>query len=106
MTEPDHDSFDVRARRDDPSTWRQATVEEVASSLAYSLGWNKQGRPHGKRMGEMREMLAAWQVEHLLMSNYVIMKRPPALPHSTGGAPHPNDDEQKARQDGGLTGRS
>jgi hypothetical protein len=94
VSEPDHESFEVRSRRDDPSTWREATAEEVASSLAYSLGWNKQGRPHGKRMNEMREMVAVWQVEHLLMSNYVIMKKPPALPHSTGGASHLDYVEQ------------
>jgi hypothetical protein len=94
MTEPDHSEFEVRARRNNPSTWRQATADEVAGSLAYSLGWDKQGRPHGKRMGEMRQILAAWQVEHLLLSNYVIMKKAPALPHSTGGASHPDYVEQ------------
>jgi len=89
MSEPDHDSFVVRARRDDPSTWRRATAEELATSLAYSLVWDKRGKPHGKRLSEMREIIARWQVEHLEMSGYVIMKKPPILPHSTGGAPYP-----------------
>jgi hypothetical protein len=85
MSEPDHDSFEVRARRDDPSTWREAKPEEVIASLAYSLGWDKRGKPHDKRMGKMREIIARWQVEHLEMSGYVIMKKPPLIPHSAGG---------------------
>lgn len=65
----------------------------MVSSLAYSLGWNAQG----KRMGEMRQSIAQWQVQHLEMNGYVIMKKPPLIPHTAGGAPrhdYPKDADR------------
>jgi hypothetical protein len=80
MTSPD---------RNDPRNWTPATPEDLQFSLAYSLGWGSNGRPHGKQTP--REEIARWQVEHLALSGYVIMKKPPVPPHSIVGL-RPDED--------------
>jgi hypothetical protein len=75
------------SEREDPRNWRPAKPEEVATALAYSLIWDARGKPHGKRMAELRQAIAKWQVEHLVMSGFVLMKKPPAPRHVAGGGP-------------------
>lgn len=63
---------------------RPATLEEIATSLRYSLRFGATGKAHGKRAIEDRETLATWVAQHLLMSNFVILVRPPGPQHGPG----------------------
>jgi hypothetical protein len=56
---------------------REATPEEVADTLAHSLLFEGRKRKHDAD-GFMARIVADRLVEHLRLSNYVIMKKAPA----------------------------
>jgi hypothetical protein len=68
---------------DDPPL-RPATPEEVSEALSYAMRFNRSGKPVRSGYEFMSKIAADWLVEHLRLSNFVIMKKPPAKPHSTG----------------------
>ncbi len=59
-----------------------ATPDEVAQSLSFALRFN--GRKRALTGDEFMAMQTAERlIEHLRVSGFVIMKKPPALPHSS-----------------------
>ena len=61
---------------------RPAMSEEVAQSLAYALRFDDRGKPMRRADDIMAVITANWLVRHLERSGFVIMKKPPAPPHS------------------------
>jgi hypothetical protein len=62
---------------------RPATPEEIADTLAYAMCFNENGK--ARRTGvEYASKLAADQlVRQLLLSGFVLMRKPPAAPHGS-----------------------
>lgn len=67
----------------DEPTLRPATPEETAEALAYALRF-RNGRPTAATHDAMAAITAAWLVEHLERSNFVLMRKDGAQAHSTG----------------------
>jgi hypothetical protein len=67
-----------------PEDMRPATAAEIADSLRYSLRFGATGKPHGKRTLADPGKLADWLAAHLLMSNFVILRRPPQPTYDPG----------------------
>ena len=59
-----------------------ATSEDIAESLAFALRFNRGKRVHDTD-DSMARIVAQRLVEHLVMSGYAIMKKPPTAAHST-----------------------
>ena len=59
-----------------------ATLDDVRESLAFALRYSRSG----KRVADRDSLMASAAAEHLIealeRSGFVIMKRPPAPPHS------------------------
>jgi hypothetical protein len=78
-----------------PQEMPPATIAEIAASLQYSLRFGSTGKAHGKRMLADPALLAPWLAQHLLMSNFVILRRPPQptyQPGNCGQRPTGRDD--------------
>ena len=66
---------------DNPENLTPADMEELVQSLAFALQYDGRRRTHDADRLVAR-VAAARLVEHLRKSRYVILKRPPAPPHS------------------------
>jgi hypothetical protein len=63
-----------------------AEPADVADALAFALRFDGRKRVH--YADDMMAQIAAKRlVEHLALSGFVILKKPPAPAHSTSGAP-------------------
>jgi hypothetical protein len=61
------------------------TQAELASALAYGLRFDERGRPRRGSVWEMAANLLAEQlVAQLERANFVVMRKVPQPPHSTG----------------------
>jgi hypothetical protein len=68
-----------------PAPLSPAEPAEIASALAYGLRFDERGRPRRGMAWEMAATLLAEQlVQQLERANFVVLKRPPRPPHSTG----------------------
>ena len=57
---------------------------ELAAALAYGLRFDERGKPRRGGAWEMAAIILAEQlVTQLERGNFVVLKRPPAQPHST-----------------------
>ena len=64
---------------DDRDTLRPATREELTQSLAFALRWRGRKRVHDPESDTFMARAAAERLaEHLHVSGFVVMKRPPA----------------------------
>ena len=68
----------------DPEPLRAATADEIAESLAYALLFDSRGKPLGVKARADAKAMARRLVEHLALSRYVVMRRPPLERHSVG----------------------
>lgn len=60
---------------------RPATAEELKEALSFALRFDGRKRHHHAD-GFMAELAAEKLIEHLRRAGFVVMKRPPAPPHS------------------------
>ncbi len=63
---------------------RPATAEEMAETLSFALRFDGRRRVHTAD-DVMARITAERLVRHLELSGFVMMKKPPAPPHSTSG---------------------
>lgn len=68
----------------DPEPLRPATPEEIAESLGYALLFDSRGKPLGVKARADAKAMARRLVEHLELSRYVVMRRPPLERHTVG----------------------
>jgi hypothetical protein len=66
----------------DPGKLTPATVDEPETSLAFAFRYDGKKRIHDADTF-MSEHVAKRLAEHLLLSGFVILKRPPTEGHST-----------------------
>jgi hypothetical protein len=59
-----------------------ATREELATALKYALGHGRTGKAHRYAHDSMTSIAAEVLVEHLELSGFVVMKRPPGPMHT------------------------
>ena len=59
-----------------------ATREEVSQALGYALRFNRSGKLHRNASDPMTRIAADVLAEHLKLLGFVVMKKPPAPPHS------------------------
>jgi hypothetical protein len=81
---PGRRSLYVPAMENQPPL-RPATRDEVRDSLGYALRFNRSGKAHHHASEMMARIAADVLVDHLELSGFVIMKKPPLKPHSTSG---------------------
>ena len=65
----------------DDTPLRAATPQEIAETLAFALQYRGRKRVHDAD-GFAAQIAAERLVEHLRQSGFVVMKAPPAPPHS------------------------
>jgi len=65
---------------------RPATPDEIAETLSFALRYDGRKRVHHAD-DAMARITAERLVRHLERSGYVLMRRPPAAAHTTGGRP-------------------
>jgi hypothetical protein len=66
---------------------RPATEEELRFALSFALRFD--GRKAASDARELMANITAQRlVEHLERSGFVVMKKPPAAPHSAPAGPH------------------
>ena len=65
----------------DDATLRPATAEEIAESLSFALRYDGRKRVH-QADTFMARITAERLVQHLELSGFVLMKKPPAPAHS------------------------
>ncbi len=58
------------------------TRDEVLQSIEFSMKFNR-GKPTRAALDVAVHTLAQMVIDHLELSGYVIMRRPPRAPHST-----------------------
>jgi hypothetical protein len=63
---------------------RPATANEIAEALSYALPYNSRGKPTHDSREILAKLVSDRLVEHLTMSGFVVLKKPPAPRHSTG----------------------
>jgi hypothetical protein len=66
---------------DDPSL-RPATRDELRDALGYALRFNRRGKAHRHALEDMARIAADVLIEHLELSGFVVMKKPPAVSHA------------------------
>ena len=67
---------------------RPATRDELREALGYARRFGARGRPHRHAIEDMAQIAAGVLVDHLELSGFVVMKKPPAPPISApGGLP-------------------
>jgi hypothetical protein len=64
-----------------------ASRDELLMSIEYSLGYDSRGKASNASRELAISVLAGRVIEHLEMSNYVVMKKPPAKAWRTPGKP-------------------
>ncbi|MBS0642857.1 MAG: hypothetical protein JSS43_23575 [Proteobacteria bacterium] len=73
-----------------PPRLTPATDEDLIQALAFALSYSGRRRTH--QGDELMARIAAERlVEYLQKSNFVVMKKPPASPHSAYGLPLARD---------------
>ncbi len=71
-------------------TLRPATRDELMDSLAYAMRYRGGRRVRDDHAESFMSRLAAERLaEHLELSGFVVMKKPPARAHSTSHMPLP-----------------
>jgi len=65
----------------DPDKLTPATIDELETTLAFALRYDGRKRIHDADTF-MSEHVAKRLVEHLMLSGYVILKKPPMTGHS------------------------
>ena len=73
------------AMSDEPRL-RPATADEIAETLSFALRYDGRKRVHHAD-DAMARITAERLVRHLERSGFVLMKRPPAVAHTTGAKP-------------------
>ena len=68
---------------------RPATREEVRLALGYALRYGRSGKAHRHASDDMARIAADVLVEHLELSGFVVMKKPPVAPFSDSGMQGP-----------------
>ncbi len=70
---------------------RPATRDELMDSLAYAMRYRNGRRVRDDHAeGFMSRLAAECLAEHLELSGFVVMKKPPARAHSTSHMPLPS----------------
>ncbi|TCI00777.1 hypothetical protein EJV46_00950 [Roseococcus sp. SYP-B2431] len=69
----------------DPVQLVRASPKEIADALAYALSHDERGKPRRSSAGwDFATGIAADHLAaHLDRAGFVVMRRPPGLPHST-----------------------
>jgi hypothetical protein len=62
----------------------EAEVADLVAALAYALRFDARGKPRKGGWDFAADLAAEWIAEHLRRSNFVVLRRPPGAPHSTG----------------------
>jgi hypothetical protein len=79
-THPDHaPPPGAAARRFD-----EEEVADLVAALSYALRFDARGKPRKGGWDHAADLAAEWLAEHLKRSNFVLLKRPPGVPHSAG----------------------
>ncbi|MCQ8242540.1 hypothetical protein [Rhizosaccharibacter radicis] len=76
---------------DDKRALRPATADEIEQSLAFALRFDGRRRVNTAD-DAMARITAERLLRHLLLSGFVLMKRPEAAAPSTSRHRHPNTD--------------
>ena len=69
---------------DTPRRLNEADVADLVAALTYALRFDARGRPRKGGWDFAADLAAEWIAEHLRRSNFVVLKRPPGVPHSAG----------------------
>jgi hypothetical protein len=67
-----------------PPRLDEADVADLVAALAYALRFDARGKPRKGGWDHAADLAAEWLAEHLKRSNFVVLKRPPGVPHSAG----------------------
>ncbi len=62
----------------------EADVADLVAALAYALRFDARGKPRKGGWDHAADLAAEWLAEHLKRSNFVVLKRPPGVPHRAG----------------------
>jgi hypothetical protein len=65
---------------------RPATRDELRDALGYALRFNRRGKPHRHALEDIARIAADVLIEHLELSGFVVMKKPPAVSHAAPAA--------------------
>ena len=72
---------------------RPATRDEVRDALGYALRFSRRGKSHRYAVDHMARIAADVLIEHLELSGFVVMVKPPAVAHSAPTMHHPKGVE-------------
>ncbi len=67
-----------------PHRLDEADVADLVAALAYALRFDARGKPRKGGWDHAADLAAEWLAEHLKRSNFVVLRRPPGVPHRAG----------------------
>ncbi len=67
-----------------PRRLNEADVTDLVAALTYALRVDGRGKPRKGGWDFAADLAAEWIAEHLRRSNFVVLKRPPGVPHRAG----------------------